>query len=103
MVCVPLPTALGVYVTEQEALGPLPDSVQVPPPLKVPTPSELKVTVPLGVVFVPAAVSVTVAVQVVEPPTSTVPGEQETLVDVERLVTVTVVLPTEPVCALSPL
>lgn len=102
IVCVPVPAAVGVYVTEQDALAPLPDKVQAPPPLNVPALSEVKVTVPLGVVFVPAAVSVTVAVHVVELPTSTVPGEQETLVEVERLVTLTVVLPADPLCVLSP-
>ena len=34
--------------------------------------------------------------------TSTVPGEQETLVEVERLVTLTVVRPADPLCVLSP-
>jgi len=72
--------------------------VQLPAELKVPTPLELKLTVPVGVLGVPPPVSVTVAVQVVDAPTATVAGEQLTVVDVERLaaMTVTVVLPELP-------
>jgi len=51
------------------------------------------VTVPVGVLAVPLSVSVTVAVQVVEPSTGTVAGLQLTAVEVERFVTVTVVVP----------
>ncbi len=72
--------------------------MQLPAELKVPTPLELKLTVPVGVLGVPPPVSVTVAVQVVDAPTATVAGEQLTVVDVERLavMTVTVVLPELP-------
>jgi hypothetical protein len=71
--------------------------VQLPPEPKVPAPLEVKLTVPLGVVAVPPPVSVTVAVQVVDAPTATVPGEQFTVVEVERAaITVTVVLPELP-------
>jgi hypothetical protein len=52
--------------------------------------SELNATAPLGVVLVPAALPVTVAVQLVACPTTTVPGEQTTPLDVVRLVTVIV-------------
>ena len=44
-------------------------------------------TVPVGVLCVPASVSLTVAVQVVETPTGTSGGEQATLVLVARLFT----------------
>src|SRR2546428_440185 len=101
MVCVPLPTAVGVYVTEQDALDPLPESVQLAE-LKVPLPLLMKETLPVGVVGVPV-VSVTVAVQVVGCPTATVAGVQPTVVEVERVITITVVLPLEPACVPSPL
>ncbi|TMD56850.1 MAG: hypothetical protein E6I87_15110 [Chloroflexi bacterium] len=102
MVCVPLPTALGVYVTEQEDELPEPLSVQGLP-LNVPALSEAKLTVPVGVDAVPAAVSLTVAVQVVLAPTGTLVGVQLTLVEVERLATATAVVPLEVACVLSPL
>jgi hypothetical protein len=54
------------------------------PGLKVPDPSDANPTVPLGVLAVPAAVSVTVAVQVDSVASGTVPGEQFTLGEVER-------------------
>jgi hypothetical protein len=95
------PAALGVYVTEQLALGPLPDSVQLVA-LKVPVPLVVKLTVPVGVVLVPVAVSVTVAVHVVEPPRTTVDGAQLTVVLVDRLATVTVVDPSLPLWFASP-
>jgi hypothetical protein len=70
--------------------------------VKVPLPSEVKLTVPVGVVAVPLPLSVTVAVHVVDPPIPTVPGVQLTLVPVGRLVTVTVAVPLLPVCVASP-
>jgi len=90
-------------VTAQLAELPLPESVQLPPPPKVPTPLEVKLTVPLGVLVVPVSVSFTVAVQVVVPPTGTVAGVQLTLVEVERFVTATVVVPELVACVASPL
>jgi len=71
--------------------------------VKVPAPLELKLTVPVGVLAVPMLVSVTLAVHVVEPPTGTVAGVQLTVVDVERLFTVTVVVPELVACVVSPL
>jgi hypothetical protein len=62
-------------------------------PLKLPGPPEPNVTLPVGVLAVPASVSVTVAVQVDGAPTATAPGEQVTLVEVERWFTVTVSVP----------
>jgi hypothetical protein len=53
--------------------------------LKTPAPLDAKVTPPVGAVWPPA----TVAVHVVGVRTSTGSGEQLTLVEVERLVTVT--------------
>jgi hypothetical protein len=83
-----VPTAVGVYVTEQLWL--LPDGlarVQVVL-LKVPLPLEEKVTVPDGGNAVPPAwVSVTVAVQVVDCATTTEAGTQLTVVEVDRVVT----------------
>ena len=96
--CVPVPTAVGVYVTEHVAELPLPESVQLPPEPKVPAPLEVKLTVPVGVVAPVPPVSVTVAVHVVAAPIVTVAGEQLTEVEVERFAasTVTVVEPELP-------
>jgi hypothetical protein len=78
--------------------------VQLPPEPKVPAPLEVKLTVPVGVVAVPpGVVSVTVAVQLVVPPTGSVSGEQLTLVVVVCLVAVTTVVPLEPRWVVSPL
>jgi hypothetical protein len=54
------------------------------------------VTVPVGVIGVPELVSVTVTLQVVPVPASTVAGEQLSEVDVARAVTVMVVEPVPP-------
>jgi hypothetical protein len=59
--------------------------------LNAPCESELKVTVPAGVLFGSAPVSVTMAVHVVACPTATDGGVQDTWVEVGR------VTPTEPV------
>ncbi len=60
--------------------------------LKLPEPLLLKVTVPVGVLIVPAEVSVTVAVQVVEAFTAS--GEvQLMLVEVARFETVRLKVP----------
>ena len=97
------PTALGVYVTEQVAELPEPERVQLVA-LKVPAPLLVKLTVPVGVVFVPASVSLTVAMQLVAWLTTTDDGEQLTVVPVERFaVTVTAVVPELPECVVSPL
>ena len=66
-----MPAAVGVILTEQVAVAPVPASVQVPPGVKV--------TVPVGVVGL-ALVSVTVAVQVVACPMNTVDGLHATVV-----------------------
>ena len=99
IVWMPVPNAVGVYVTEQLAAAPLPERVQLVG-LKVPVPLLVKLTVPVGVVG-EAVVSVTVAVQVVGLPTETVYGVQLTLVLVGRL-TVTVVVPELVACVKSP-
>jgi len=72
-------------LTEHEADAPVPANVQVPPGVNV--------TVPVGVLVVPAAVSVTVAVHDVAWLIAMVVGLQATVVVVVRLLTVTVVLP----------
>jgi len=79
----------------------LASSVQEPL-LKVPVPDEPKLTVPVGVAVVPAAVSLTAAVQVVGAFTGIVAGRQLTEVAVERVVTVTVVVPELVACVPSP-
>jgi hypothetical protein len=66
-----VPAAVGVILTEQVAVAPVPASVQVPPGVKV--------TVPVGVVGL-ALVSVTVAVQLVACPMNTVDGLHATVV-----------------------
>jgi len=82
---VSVPDAVGVILTEQVADAPVPASVHVPPGVNV--------TVPVGVLVVPAAVSVTVAVHDVAWPMKTVDGVHATVVVVVRKLTVTVVLP----------
>jgi hypothetical protein len=82
---VSVPVAVGVVLTEQVADAPVPDNVHVPPGVKV--------TVPVGVMAVPAALSVTVPVQVVAWLTKTVDGLHATVVAVDLSVTVTLVLP----------
>ena len=99
MVCRPVPTAVGVYVTEHVPVAPRVQLVL----LKVPVPLLVKVTVPLGTLIVPGLVSVTVAVQVVALFTGTLGGTQSTLVMVARLVTSTVVVPLLVRCVASPL
>ena len=76
---------MGVTLTEQVAVVPVPASVHVPPGVKV--------TVPVGVVAPDVDVSVTVAVQLVAWLTNTVDGVHATVVVVVRLLTVTVALP----------
>ena len=61
------PATVGVYITEQLALAPDPERVQVPPGL-MSVPLAAKVTVPLGVTNAPGEVSVTIAMQVVAVP-----------------------------------
>ena len=80
-----MPAAVGVKVTEQlprdrEQL----EGVRVP----VAVPDEVNLTVPAGVLAVPDAVSVTVAVQVEPLFIATEEGAQPTDVEVERPVTV---------------
>jgi hypothetical protein len=66
----PVPTAVGVYVTLHETDAPVPDSVQV---VNMPVPLDERVTVPAGVVGV-ADMSVTVTTQLVALLTTTVVG-----------------------------
>ena len=61
-----------------------------------------KPTLPVGVLFVPVSVSVTVAVHIVPTATSTEDGTQEIAVVVVRVLTVSVVAPLLTACVLSP-
>jgi hypothetical protein len=84
----------------QVAVAPLPErlhGVGLKPPL---VGEEEKPTVPVGVLVVPASVSVTVAVQVV--PTATSVGEQEIEVLVVRRLTASGVEPLLTPCVASP-
>jgi len=72
-------------LTEHVADAPVPDNVQVPPGVNV--------TVPVGVLVVPAAVSVTVAAHEVTWLMNTVEGVHATVVVVVRGLTVTLALP----------
>jgi hypothetical protein len=63
----------------------------------------LQVRVPPGVLLLPPSVSLTVAVQVVEPPAWNSVAVHVTVVVVVRLVTVTVVLALLVACFASPL
>ena len=65
-------------------------------PEKLPVPLELNVTEPVGDVCVPAAVSVTVAVQVDAVFTATEAGTQFTLTSLDRLVTAKLKFPELP-------
>jgi len=73
-------------VTEQPAVAPVPVRVQLVAP-NVPSPFLVQPTLPVGVIGVPAEVSVTVAVQVVGWRSATVVGAQTTAVVVARCVT----------------
>src|SRR3989441_1534877 len=102
MVCVLFQSDVGLRDLHHLPARPPPESVQLVG-LKVPLPLLLKLTVPVGVLFVPTSVSLTVAVQLVEVPRGTAAGVQLTLVLVERVaVTATVVVPELPACVVSP-
>lgn len=83
-----VPALVGVKVTEQLPETRLQLVVGVKVPLAVP--DELNLTVPVGVVAVPDAVSFTVAVQVDPLFVVTDEGAQLSAVEVERPVTVSV-------------
>lgn len=83
---VSVPAPVGVKVTEQLPVTRLQLVAGVKVPLAVP--EELNLTVPVGVLAVPDAVSVTVAVQVDPLFVTTDEGAQLTDVEVERPVTV---------------
>jgi hypothetical protein len=61
--------------------------------LNVPVELEVKLMLPVGVMSVPTSVSVTVAVQLVAVPLVTGLGEQFMVIEVARLLTITVALP----------
>lgn len=98
-VTVAVPWDVPVRIVEQLAVPPLPLSVQLAgdtlPPLAV------KLTLPVGVVAVPAAVSLTVAVQL-PVPLKAIGVTHDTVVDVVRLLTVMDPLPELVVCVASP-
>ncbi len=83
-----VPDVVAVILAEHDATRPV--------PLSVHDPLGVNATVPAGVDAVPTSVSVTVAVQDVAWPMTTVAGVQLRVVDVARLLTVTVVLPLLP-------
>src|SRR6266852_2104998 len=98
-VCVPGCTC-GVIVTVHVAVpSRVCASAHVPATTSVPTPTLIP-TVPVGVTFVPfASVSITVTVTVLAWFTSTVDGDRLTLVEVERVLTVSVLVSELPVWA----
>jgi hypothetical protein len=87
-VTVSVPTPVGVNVTEQLPVTSmqLVAGVNVPPAV----PDEVNLTCPVGVLAVPLAVSVKVAVQLEPLFITTDDGAQLTVVEVERPVTVSV-------------
>jgi hypothetical protein len=88
-------------VTWQLALDPVPESVQgLPAKLSFLDPTSL--TLPAGVIGAPEAVSVTIAVHVVDCPTASVVWLQLSEVLVERELTCSGVLALLPVWKLSP-
>ena len=84
-----VPVVLPVKLAEHVADPPLPDSVQLVFAGDTPAPLADKLTDPVGVVFVPVAVSLTVTVQLLAAP-GTTGLAQLTTVDVERPLTVNV-------------
>ena len=101
IVCDPDPTAPGVQFSEQVAVPRLAwVSVQLPGS-KLPPPA-LSPTVPVGVLAGPGEVSATVAVHFVARPTPTGLGEQLSVVDADRAVTLTSWLPLLAVWCASP-
>jgi len=95
-----VPAAEAVNVAWQDALPRVPATRLhglVVPKLPVAVPELEKATVPVGVKAVPAVeVSVTMAVQMVEPPTAIGFGEQETVVEVVLGLTTTLAVPLDP-------
>jgi hypothetical protein len=87
-VTVSVPAAVGVNVTEQLPATMLQLVAGLNEPLAVP--DEVNLTCPVGVLGVPVAVSVTVAVHVEPLFVATDEGTQPTVVEVERPVTVSV-------------
>lgn len=83
-----VPAPVGVKATEQLPVSRLQLAVGVNVPLVVP--DDVNLTVPAGVVAVPDAVSVTVAVQVDPLFVTTEEGVQLNAVEVERPMTVSV-------------
>ena len=77
-------------------------SVQLVAGVNDPVPLEENVTLPVGVVWVPGLVSVTVALHDVFAPVPTFVGEQLTAVPVVRVVTVSGVSPLLSACVASP-
>ena len=85
ILCVAVPTELGVYVAEQLLVVALTGvNVQLAPGLKVPDAAVDRFAVPAGGVGAPVSVSITAAVQVTPPPTTVGFGVQLTVVAVER-------------------
>lgn len=81
-------------MTEHDAVPVVPAaSVQLVAGENEPAPFEEKPTVPVGVLTVPALVSVTVAVQELPTPVATLAGLHSTVVVVARVVTVRGPLP----------
>jgi len=74
-------------VAEQVAIAPEPERVQGEP-VNAPVPLVVNITLPAGIVAVPAPSSVMVAVQVVGEPVSMLDGRHVMLVVVERLLIV---------------
>ncbi len=103
MLCVAEAAFVGVYVTAQLLLLAVGEPRVQVVLLKPPAPELAKVMVPAGAdcPVVPEA-SVTVAVQVVPTPASTVLGLQATVVVELRLLTLTAKVPLLVACELSP-
>src|SRR5260370_3607050 len=90
------PATVGVYPTWQVAVVPFTVLRLQAPPANVPLALVDQLTIPVGVLPVPASVSVTVTVHVAAVPTLSGFGVQLTLVLVVRLLTVSVVEPLLP-------
>jgi hypothetical protein len=84
---------VDVKVAEQLDCGAVRLGTRTQSPNGTALPSAVKLTLPSGALFATESVSTTVAVHKVEPPAWNEAGEQLTLVEVERFVTVIEVVP----------
>jgi hypothetical protein len=89
----------GVYTMVQKLVANVQEALELKLP---PAPPSLHAIVPVGLVFVPKALSATTALKVNVFPIVTVEGFGVTVVEVERRVTVNADVPELPACETLP-